>query len=176
MEKQMIIDKILDINKTNPPNGRYDLIPLFQDNNIFSSIINILSEPYLNKIDYIASPEALGWILGVAIARKLEVGFVPIRKENKLPYSGQKIIKNVYMDYSKQSKALEVKKNLINKNSKILLVDEWVETGATIKSCIKLMEKLDCKVMGIATIGIDENENTKEWIEKSMVTFVGKNI
>jgi adenine phosphoribosyltransferase len=176
MEKQMIIDKILEIYKTDASNGRYDLIPLFQDNNIFSAIINILSEPYLNKIDYIASPEALGWILGVGIARKLEVGFVPIRKENKLPYSEQKVIKNVYMDYSKLNKAMEIKNNIINKNSRILLVDEWVETGLTIKSCIKLMEKLDCKVIGIATIGIDENENTKEWIEKNMVTFVGKNI
>jgi adenine/guanine phosphoribosyltransferase-like PRPP-binding protein len=73
MEKQMIIEKILEINRINEPRGRYDLIPFFQDYNMFSSIINILSEPYLNKIDYVVSPEALGWILGVGIAKKLEV-------------------------------------------------------------------------------------------------------
>jgi adenine/guanine phosphoribosyltransferase-like PRPP-binding protein len=73
---------------------------------MFSSIINILSEPYLKKIDYVVSPEALGWILGVGIARKLETGFVPIRKENKLPYSEEKIIRNVYVDYTKVKKSI----------------------------------------------------------------------
>jgi adenine phosphoribosyltransferase len=108
---------------------------------MFSSVINILSEPYLNKIDYVVPPEALGWILGVGIARKLESGFVPIRKENKLPYSDEKIIRDIYMDYTKENKTLEVRKNTINKNSKILIVDEWIETGSTVKSCIKLMEQ-----------------------------------
>jgi adenine phosphoribosyltransferase len=176
MEKQMLIDKILEIYKTEKPIGRYDLIPLFSENKFFSEIINILSKPYLNKIDYVISPEALGWILGVGIAQKLNVGFVPIRKENKLPYSENKIIRNVYVDYTKSRKTLEIKDNIINKNSRILIVDEWIETGSTIKSCIKLMENFNCKIIGIATIGIDENENTREWIEKKLVTYIGKNI
>jgi adenine phosphoribosyltransferase len=55
-------------------------------------------------------------------------------------------------------------------------VDEWIETGSTVKSCITLMEKMGCKVIGIATIGIDENEITREWIVNKTVTFIGKNI
>ena len=176
MSKRIIIDKIREIDELDKPVGRYDLIPLFNDNYIFGEMIDILSEPYLGKIDYVVSPEALGWILGTAISRKLGVGFIPLRKENKLPYSRDKIIKNTYIDNLNNKKTLEIKDIKIHKNSRILLVDEWIESGLTIKCCINLLEKMDYIIAGIATIGIDENENTIEWIEENMVTFIGKNI
>ena len=181
MDRQTIINKILEIDKTEKPVGRYDLLPLFQYNDIFSEIVNILSKPYFDKIDYVISPEAIGWILGSSIARKLKTGFIPIRKGNKLPYSKEKLFTYNYEEYSNvekiyKQKSIEIKKDLIENNSKILIVDEWIESGSTVNACMKLLEKMNCKIIGIATIGVDENENTKEWIENDFITYVGKNI
>jgi adenine phosphoribosyltransferase len=156
--------------------GRYDLIPVFKNIELFSEIIDVLAEPFVGKIDYVVAPESLGWILGVAISNKLKVGFVPLRKENKLPYPKEKILRVKFVDYTKNSKTLEIVNESVPPKSKIIIVDEWIETGETMKACIKIMEKMNCDIMGLAAIGIDENENTKNWIENGFVKYIGKNI
>ena len=66
--------------------GRYDLLPLFTAPGLFSEIVKHLASAFAVKIDYAASPEATGWILGAAIASELGVGFIALRKKGKLPY------------------------------------------------------------------------------------------
>ena len=170
-----ILDKIQKLINSETI-GRYDLIPIFHNNELFTEIIKFLSSPYKNKIDFVVSPESLGWILGVGMARELGIGFIPLRKANKLPYSKENIVKNEYIDYTNEMKTLEIKKNIIPKNSKVIIVDEWVETGETMNACINIMEQISCNIMGLVTIGIDENENTKKWIENKYINFIGKNI
>ena len=156
--------------------GRYDLLPLFKDLNLLAEIVNVLSTPYIGKIDFVAAPEAIGWLLGIMIAKELNVGFIPIRKGNKLPYPKEHIIKNNYIDYSGNEKSLEINENSIAKGSKVLIVDEWIETGSSIRCCMDILTKKDCIIVGLATIGIDYREETKDWIDNNFVTFVSDNI
>jgi len=156
--------------------GRYDLLPVFMDSKLFADIVNYLATPYIGKIDYVAAPEAIGWVLGSAMARALNVGFVPIRKIGNLPYPKDLLTSQDYVDYSNKAKALEIKKDYVKPGDRILIVDEWVETGVSLHCCKNLLEKLGCTIVGLATIGIDYQEGTKAWIDMGFIRYIGRDI
>lgn len=121
-----------------------------------------------------AAPEAIGWILGTAIAKELGVGFIGVRKGDKLPYAKEEIISTHFTDYSGQDKSFEISKSSIVRNKRVLIVDDWIETGSQMKALIALLEKLDCSIIGLATIGIDINEVTQKWIDSSFVAYIAQ--
>jgi len=156
--------------------GRYDLLPLFANAGLFSEIVEHLASSYIGNVDFVASPEATGWILGVALARELGVGFIALRKGGKLPYPEAMISSMKYFDYSKTEKSLELRSGSLLPGSRILIADEWIETGSSVRCCIELLEKEGCVISGLATIGIDYNENTKLWVDTNFATFIGRDI
>ena len=173
MSNQKLKDRILEVLPKDSI-GRNDLFPVFKNSELFTDIIKYLSTPYVGRIDYVAAPEAIGWIMGSAMAKELNVGFVPLRKIDKLPYPKDVLVSQSYFDYSDTAKALELKESYINAGDRILIVDEWVETGISMRCCMNLLQKLGCTVVGLATIGIDYREETKDWIDNGFVTFIGK--
>jgi len=175
MENENLVKRLLNIIPKDSI-GRYDLFPVFKDVDLFTDVIESLATPYIGKVDYVAAPEAIGWIMGSAMARKLNVGFVPLRKIDKLPYPKEKFVTQNYVGYSEIRKALEIKVDSVSKNDRILIVDEWVETGESMQCCIDLLEKLGCNIVGLATIGIDYREATKSWIDTGFIRYIGKNI
>jgi len=108
-------------------------------------------------IDAVVAIDALGFILGTAIAERLGVGLVPVRKEGKLPVPTERV---EFVDYSGQRKALEMRPDALKPGMSVLIVDEWVETGAQVKAAIALVERLGAHVRGIATIWMDRNAST----------------
>jgi len=175
MSNQKLKDRILEVLPKDSI-GRYDLFPVFRDAELLADIIKHLSAPYVGKIDYVAAPEAIGWIMGTAMAKELHVGFVPLRKIDKLPYPKDVLVSQSYFDDSDTAKALEAKESYVNAGDRILIVDEWVETGISMRCCMNLLQKLGCTVVGLATIGIDYRKETKDWIDNGFVTFIGKNM
>lgn len=95
-------------------------------------------------IDIIVGPESRGFIFGTPLAYKLNVGFVPTRKKNKLP--APSIIDYYDTEYSKAS--LSIHKDSIIPGQKVLLVDDLLATGGTIKASANLVEQLGGKVIG----------------------------
>jgi adenine phosphoribosyltransferase len=91
------------------------------------------------------SSEARGFILGAALAYELGVGFVPIRKKGKLPS------KAVSLTYQKEyeSDTIEIHEDSIEPGQKVLLIDDLLATGGTIKANAELVEKLGGKIVGI---------------------------
>jgi len=175
MGNDSLAKKILDVIPKDSI-GRYDLFPVFYDAELFKEVIQYLAAPYIGKVNYVASPEAIGWIIGSAMAKELNIGFIPLRKANGLPYQKELIISQKYVDYSGKAKELEIKKDSVIAGDKILIVDEWVETGASLHCCIKLLEKLGGIIVGLASIGTDYKEGTKEWIDSGFIHFVGKDM
>ena len=98
------------------------------------------------KPDYIAGIESRGFISASALAFKLAVGFIPIRKANKLP--GQVIGVNYKLEYGEDR--LEIQHNSIKKNSKIILIDDLLATGGTAGAAGKLINKAGGKLIGYA--------------------------
>ena len=153
---------------------RYDMLPVITDRELKSEITEYLSEPYIGKVDLVAAPEAIGWILGNNVANRLGVDFLPIRRGNKLPYEEDDLYRVSFMDYQLKRKSLEIVKDTQLDGKRILICDEWIETGAQIKAVLALLSKFDCEIVGISTIFIRDNERTREWNEEGLLTYIGK--
>ncbi len=124
----------------------WDITPLLKDRRCFRDCIKLLADHYRGKaIDVIVSNEARGFIVGAALAYELGVGFIPIRKKGKLPY------KCVDLTYKKEYECdtIEIHEDAIKRGDKVLLVDDLLATGGTVKANIELVEKLDGKIVGI---------------------------
>lgn len=112
--------------------GRYDVTPLFAEPETFAELrADLLAggtgtpEPTT-----VAGIDAIGFVLGGALATELGVGFVPIRKGGKLPYPREVLLRRELADYSGEAKALELHPDALDEDDRVLLVDDWVETGA----------------------------------------------
>jgi adenine phosphoribosyltransferase len=124
----------------------WDITPLLKDKNFFHESIKQLADRYRGKtIDAIVSNEARGFIIGAALAYELGVGFVPVRKKGKLPF------KCVNLTYKKEYECdtIEIHEDAIKKGENILIVDDLLATGGTVKANIELVEKLGGKVVGL---------------------------
>jgi|SRR5690554_5921674 len=94
----------------------------------------------------VVGPEARGFIFGCPVAYVLDVGFVPVRKPGKLPR--ETISVKYELEYGHNT--LSVHKDDIKKGSKVLIVDDLLATGGTIKATIDLVERSGAEVVGIA--------------------------
>lgn len=147
--------------------GRCDVTPIFRHPAVFSNLISDLEKLFKNnKFDVIVGIDALGFILGGAMAHDLKKSFVPVRKGGKLLGIKGTIIRTSFVDYTRTKKTLEMAKNSIHKGDKVLIVDEWIETGNQAKSAIKLIEKQGGKVIGIAAISAEKTPRTRILFEK----------
>jgi adenine phosphoribosyltransferase len=152
--------RLIDSHTRGP---RCDVTPLFSDAAVFSALVADLVAPFdAVEIDLVAGIDALGFILGTAIAIRLGRGFIPIRKGGKLPVQADRVD---FVDYTGQSKSLELRAGAVQPGAKILLVDEWIETGAQVKAAVQLIEQQGGKVAGIASISMDVNEKTRSLLE-----------
>jgi len=124
----------------------WDITTLLKDKYAFRECIKQIADHYRHKdIDVIVSSEARGFILGATLAYELGVGFVPIRKKGKLPS------KAVNLTYQKEyeSDTIEIHEDSIEPGQKVLLIDDLLATGGTIKANAELVEKLGGKVVGM---------------------------
>lgn len=124
----------------------WDITPLLKDKICFKETIKQLADHYRDKkIDIIVSNEARGFIIGAALAYELGVGFVPVRKKGKLPYNC------IQLSYNKEYECdtIEMHEDAIKKGQKVLIIDDLLATGGTVKANIELVEKLGGKIVGL---------------------------
>lgn len=124
-----------------------DITPLMDNGKAFKAAVNeVVAYANDKEVDIIVGPEARGFIIGCPVAYALEVGFVPVRKEGKLP---REVIKVDYgLEYGKN--VLTIHKDAIKSGQRVLITDDLLATGGTIEATIKLVEKLGGKVVGCA--------------------------
>jgi adenine phosphoribosyltransferase len=139
---------------------RSDVSPIFAQPAAFAKLIDDLAQPYLGeRVQQVAGLDAMGFIVGTALALKLGAGFVPIRKGGKLPVAHDR---ETTLDYSGKEKALELRTGAFPAGTRVLLADEWIETGAQARAAIALIGRAGGEVVGIAAIGFRKNEKTAE--------------
>jgi len=122
-----------------------DINPIYREPKIWKEVMlplqKILSEI---KPDYIAGIESRGFITASALAYKNEIGFIPIRKPNKLP--GKVIRINYKLEYGEDS--LEIQEGLIKENSDIFLIDDLLATGGTASAAGNLIKEAGGNLVG----------------------------
>jgi adenine phosphoribosyltransferase len=127
----------------------YDISTLLKDKVGFATLIDALSEHYLDvKIDLVLAIEARGFIFGPALAYRLNAGFVPIRKPGKLP--AQTVQWKYELEYGIDT--LEIHKDAIQPGQRVIIVDDLLATGGTANACMHLAKSLGAEVAGLGFV------------------------
>ena len=127
----------------------YDITTLLKDKLGFATLIDALSEHYLDKdVDLVLGMEARGFIFGPALAYRLNAGFVPVRKPGKLPAATAK----VEYDLEYGSNTLEIHKDAIQKGQRVIVVDDLLATGGTAAATVELAKSLGADIAGLGFV------------------------
>ena len=124
-----------------------DITTALKDADTLKEIIDYLCEQFKDtKIDYIAGIESRGFILGVPMAYKMGIGFVPVRKPNKLPAA------TYSQEYSLEygTDKIEIHQDAFEKGANVLIIDDLLATGGTAQAACKLVRKAGANLAGIA--------------------------
>jgi adenine phosphoribosyltransferase len=125
----------------------YDITTLLQDQKAFKYTIDEMAKPFKNKkVDKVVGIDARGFLFASAMAYKLKTGLAIVRKKGKLPH---KTFKRKYsLEYAADS--IEMHRDSIMKREKVLLVDDVLATGGTMRATIDLVEKMKGNIVGIS--------------------------
>ncbi len=149
-----------------------DITPLLANAGALSAAVNALCADFTESgIEYVAAVEARGFIFGAACAEKLGVGFVPIRKKGKLPFETESIT----YDLEYGTDTLEVHRDAIKKDAKVLMLDDLLATGGTMAAACKLIEKIGGQVAGVAFLvelcSLCGREKLTDYEVKSIISY-----
>jgi adenine phosphoribosyltransferase len=124
-----------------------DVTTLIKEGDVFSASVDYLYDPFREKnITKIAGVEARGFIFAAAMAYKLNVGIIPIRKPGRLP--GDILAEEYQLEYGKDS--VEVHIDGVSKDDKVLIVDDLLATGGTSSAVARLIERLGAEIVGFS--------------------------
>ena len=126
-----------------------DITTAVKDTKAMQIMIDFLCEKFANeKIDYIAGIESRGFIFGAALAYKLNTGFIPIRKPNKLP--AETIKESYTLEYGTDT--IEMHADALKKGDRVLIIDDLLATGGTAVAACNLCKKVGADVVAAAFI------------------------
>jgi adenine phosphoribosyltransferase len=124
-----------------------DITNLLKNGPIFKKAIDEIANHYLDhRIDKILSMEARGFLIGSALAYRLECGLVPVRKKGKLPWKVHR--KSYNLEYGDDE--LEVHQDSVLPKQNVLIVDDVIATGGTVEAVVKLVKEMQGIVLGAA--------------------------
>ena len=149
-----------------------DITPLLNDGEAYSYTIDLMVE-YAKKMGAtkIASPEARGFLFGVAVANRLKLPFVPVRKPGKLP---RKTLDEKY-DLEYGTNTICIHDDAIKKGDKVLIVDDLLATGGTVNAAANLAKKAGGTVCGmiflIELVDLKGKELLKDYEINSLIKY-----
>lgn len=148
-----------------------DITPLLQNPRVFRVLIDAFVHRYMEpgmRPDVVAGLDARGFILGAVVAYELNVGFVPIRKKGKLPFT---TVEETYeLEYG--SATVELHTDAVKAGQNVLLIDDLIATGGTMMAGRRLLEKLGAKVTeGAAIVDLPELGGSRRLRESGLPLF-----
>jgi adenine phosphoribosyltransferase len=155
-----------------------DITPLLADPDAFKQTVRMLARDAFQhaqiagkRIDVVGAMEARGFIFGAPLAMELGVGFVPFRKPGKLPF--HTVSKEYELEYGTDS--LEVHTDGFKEGQNVILVDDLLATGGTMKACTQLVENAGAKVLGcnfvVELVGLKGRETLASYETTSLLRF-----
>jgi adenine phosphoribosyltransferase len=147
----------------------YDITTLLKDPDSFRESIDLMLEPYKDeRIDIVVGMESRGFIFSAPMAYLLKAGLVPVRKLGKLP--AETITVEYALEYG--SNTLEIHRDSIQAGQRVLIVDDLLATGGTVRGTIELVERLKGVVVGLAFLVELDFLKGRELLEGRRVTSV----
>jgi len=121
-----------------------DITPLLADARLFSGTIDLLTDHFQpGSVDAVVGIDARGFIFAAAAAKKLNAGFIPVRKKGKLPY--QTVEQDYALEYGHATVAIHT--DALKPGARVLLVDDLLATGGTAGAAAALIQKLGAKIV-----------------------------
>ncbi|MEO8857626.1 MAG: adenine phosphoribosyltransferase [Burkholderiaceae bacterium] len=148
-----------------------DITPLLQDAKVFRILIEAFVARYReppHRPDVVAGIDARGFIVGAVVAYELGVGFVPIRKKGKLPFT---TVEETYeLEYG--SATVELHTDAVKAGDRVLLIDDLIATGGTMLAGKKLLEKLGAIVLeGAAIVDLQDLGGSQKLKDSGLSLF-----
>ncbi len=126
-----------------------DFTPLLADPRGLALAVELMANPYRGLgVDIVVGAESRGFIFGTAIAQALSAGFVPVRKPKKLPRGVHAV--EYTLEYG--TDRLEIHNDAIARGKRVLLVDDLLATGGTLRACCELVSKTGASIVGITVL------------------------
>lgn len=147
---QEVKDKIRNIKDFPKPGIVFrDITTALKDADTLKKMVDFLYENFQNeKIDYVVGLESRGFIFGMPVAYKLDSGFIPVRKPNKLP---AKTLKESYeLEYGTDT--LEIHEDALQKGDRVLIIDDLLATGGTAAAACNLVTKTGAQIVACAFV------------------------
>jgi adenine phosphoribosyltransferase len=141
---------IRDIPDFPKPGIRFkDITPLLADPVAFGATVDRLADQYAGRgVELVAAAEARGFLFAAPLALRLGVGFVPIRKPGKLPY--QTLAMEYALEYG--TDRLEMHSDVLSHGRRVLLLDDVLATGGTMKACCDLVKGAGAEIVACAFV------------------------
>ncbi len=149
-----------------------DITPVLQNGAIFRQAIDALAEQFADQqIDVIVGVESRGFIFASALAYKIGAGLVIVRKPGKLPAATYQ--ETYELEYGTDT--LEIHQDAIQSGQKVLIVDDLLATGGTVKATADLLKKFDAKIVGIGFLielaFLNGKDKLQGYNVKSLITY-----
>lgn len=149
-----------------------DITPLLQDAEAFRQAIDRMADAWAGKkIDVVLGIEARGFLFASALAYKLNAGLVIVRKPGKLPYKTKSV--TYALEYGTDS--LQIHDDAIRAGQRVLIVDDVLATGGTVKAVTELVRQFNADIAGIAFLSelafLRGREKLAEFELSTLITF-----
>jgi adenine phosphoribosyltransferase len=132
--------------------GHADVWAVFRDAEALSKVVAALVEPYRDtQITAICGIESRGFLLGAAAAVELGVGFVAVRKADGL-FPGDLVVDESAPDYRGNRQVLRLQRDALTARDRVLLVDDWIETGSQATAVKSMIEECGATWVGCSVI------------------------
>jgi adenine phosphoribosyltransferase len=116
-----------------------DITPVLQDGKLFHKAVDAFADRFKGKnVDAVVGIDARGFIFAGAVAYKLGIGLVPVRKKGKLPY--KTVVTSYTLEYGSETSEMHV--DSIKKGSNVIIVDDLLATGGTAMAAAQLVKQL----------------------------------
>ncbi|WP_187648237.1 adenine phosphoribosyltransferase [Nitrosophilus labii] len=151
-EKDFLLSSIRDIPDFPKPGIVFkDITTLLNNKEAFSLLMEHLEERYKDyNLDFIAGIESRGFIFGAALATRLGIGFIPVRKKGKLPYTT--VSEKYSLEYGYDEIEIHIDAFRKEEGAKVLLIDDLIATGGTAEAAVKLINKIHENVVEVCFI------------------------
>lgn len=126
-----------------------DITPLLADAAGLALAVELMANPYRKShVDLVVGAESRGFIFGTAVARALNCGFIPVRKPGKLPYQRKSM--EYQLEYGTDT--LEIHADAVAGHNRVLMVDDLLATGGTMRACCDLVRNLGAHIIGVSVL------------------------
>ncbi len=149
-----------------------DITPVLADARLFSGSIDLLTEKFKpGSVDAVVGIDARGFIFAAAAAVRLQAGFVPVRKQGKLPYQTHE--QQYDLEYGTATVAVHI--DALKPGSRVLLIDDLLATGGTAAAAAALVKRLGAQILEIAFLielgFLDGRKKLKDYPVRSLIVY-----